>query len=227
MDSSSSGGLRRRQAVDTEANKASSQQNDLNDNFKDGTGDEDNMEEASDKETRLTLMEEVLLLGLKDKEVSWHSRLWCNFCWWIELCSEDGRDVETSMMWRFFSHISVQRQQNQRWHEYDDDFFLLAPIHLSWLLLVCFVDVLMRFLYNLERENRQNRGERIVHDCESRNVNVIKLKGKIWILFDTKLYSFQKVLWTCHEIAEKCSIELDVFQVDKRPKRLFRTCCVI
>lgn len=68
MDSSSSGGLRRRQAVDTEANKSSSQENDLNDNFKDGTGDEDNMEEASDKETRLTLMEEVLLLGLKDKE---------------------------------------------------------------------------------------------------------------------------------------------------------------
>jgi hypothetical protein len=31
--------------------------------------DNDNMED-SDKETRLTLMEEVLLLGLKDKEVS-------------------------------------------------------------------------------------------------------------------------------------------------------------
>lgn len=72
MDSSSSGGLRRRQAVETnpESNKSSSAANDLNDNFKDGTGDEDNMEEASDKETRLTLMEEVLLLGLKDKEVS-------------------------------------------------------------------------------------------------------------------------------------------------------------
>lgn len=73
MDSSSSGGLRRRQAADAnpDNNKSGSSQNDLNDNFKDGTGEEDNMEEASDKETRLTLMEEVLLLGLKDKEVSW------------------------------------------------------------------------------------------------------------------------------------------------------------
>jgi Golgi phosphoprotein 3 len=42
--------------------------NDHNDNFKNGS-DEDNIEETSDKETRLTLMEEVLLLGLKDKEV--------------------------------------------------------------------------------------------------------------------------------------------------------------
>lgn len=72
MDSSSSGGLRRRPAADAsaETNKSSTSNNDLNDNFNDGT-DEDNMEETSDKETRLTLMEEVLLLGLKDKEVSW------------------------------------------------------------------------------------------------------------------------------------------------------------
>lgn len=42
----------------------SSSQNDLNSN---PTIDED-----SDKETRLTLMEEVLLLGLKDKEVCYH-----------------------------------------------------------------------------------------------------------------------------------------------------------
>jgi hypothetical protein len=32
------------------------------------------IDEDSDKETRLTLMEEVLLLGLKDKEVCLHSR---------------------------------------------------------------------------------------------------------------------------------------------------------
>lgn len=48
---------------------STSTNNDHNDNFKDDT-ENDNMEETSDKETRLTLMEEVLLLGLKDKEVS-------------------------------------------------------------------------------------------------------------------------------------------------------------
>lgn len=40
----------------------------VNDNFKDDETDE--AAEECDKETRLTLMEEVLLLGLKDKEVS-------------------------------------------------------------------------------------------------------------------------------------------------------------
>lgn len=33
---------------------------------------EDSIEDCDSKETRLTLMEEVLLLGLKDKEVSKH-----------------------------------------------------------------------------------------------------------------------------------------------------------
>lgn len=47
---------------------STSPNNDHNDNFKNGSEDE-NIEETSDKETRLTLMEEVLLLGLKDKEV--------------------------------------------------------------------------------------------------------------------------------------------------------------
>lgn len=74
--SSSSGGLVRR----TNAAKSSSSDfntsststnNDHNDNFKNGSEDE-NLEETSDKETRLTLMEEVLLLGLKDKEVRIH-----------------------------------------------------------------------------------------------------------------------------------------------------------
>jgi golgi phosphoprotein 3 len=74
MNSSSSGGLlRRRTAVencsDGSGSSTSNSNNDHNDNLKDET-DEDNLEEASDKETRLTLMEEVLLLGLKDKEVS-------------------------------------------------------------------------------------------------------------------------------------------------------------
>ena len=72
--SASSGGLvRRRTAVETNADNngsnSSTSNNDHNDNFKDDA-DNDNMEETSDKETRLTLMEEVLLLGLKDKEVS-------------------------------------------------------------------------------------------------------------------------------------------------------------
>lgn len=40
---------------------------DSQDNNKDN---EDNIEDGDSKETRLTLMEEVLLLGLKDKEVS-------------------------------------------------------------------------------------------------------------------------------------------------------------
>lgn len=74
MSSSSTGLVRRTNAKSlsgSEFNGASSTStlNDFNDNFKTGTED-DIMEETSDKETRLTLMEEVLLLGLKDKEVS-------------------------------------------------------------------------------------------------------------------------------------------------------------
>ena len=73
--SSSSGGLVRRTnaAKSTELSSNASTNNDLNDNFKNGS-DEENPEETSDKETRLTLMEEVLLLGLKDKEV--RMRVW-------------------------------------------------------------------------------------------------------------------------------------------------------
>lgn len=71
--SGSSGGLVRRtnaaKSNSTEFSSSTSTNNDQNDNFKNGSEDE-NPEEASDKETRLTLMEEVLLLGLKDKEVS-------------------------------------------------------------------------------------------------------------------------------------------------------------
>jgi len=70
--SASSGGLvRRRTTVESNADNngsnSSTSNNDHNDNFKDDA-DNDNLEETSDKETRLTLMEEVLLLGLKDKE---------------------------------------------------------------------------------------------------------------------------------------------------------------
>lgn len=67
--SGSSGGLVRRTnaAKNSEYSSSTSTNNDHNDNFKNGSEDE-NIEETSDKETRLTLMEEVLLLGLKDKE---------------------------------------------------------------------------------------------------------------------------------------------------------------
>ena len=68
--SSSSGLVRRTNAKsssETNGTSSTSTQNDFNDNFN-GTEDE-SLEETSDKETRLTLMEEVLLLGLKDKEV--------------------------------------------------------------------------------------------------------------------------------------------------------------
>lgn len=71
--SSSTGLVRRTNAAKSSSSdfngSSTSTPNDLNDNFKNGTEDE-SLEEASDKETRLTLMEEVLLLGLKDKEVS-------------------------------------------------------------------------------------------------------------------------------------------------------------
>lgn len=64
-----------------------------------------------------------------------------------QTCSEDGRDVETSMMERFFPFLcndsKISGDMNTTMI-----FFLLASIHLSWLLLVCFVDVLMRFMHN-------------------------------------------------------------------------------
>lgn len=77
MATANSGLVRRRTAVenssDYNGSSTSASNNDHNDNFKD-EAESENMEETSDKETRLTLMEEVLLLGLKDKEVSWRIR---------------------------------------------------------------------------------------------------------------------------------------------------------
>jgi hypothetical protein len=71
--SSSTGLVRRTNAAKSSSSdfngSSTSTTNDFNDNLANGTEDE-SLEEASDKETRLTLMEEVLLLGLKDKEVS-------------------------------------------------------------------------------------------------------------------------------------------------------------
>lgn len=84
MSSSTTTGLVRRQNAaksnSAEFNGSStSSQNDLNDNLKNGADDE-SLEETSDKETRLTLMEEVLLLGLKDKEVSRRAHNSCENC---------------------------------------------------------------------------------------------------------------------------------------------------
>lgn len=72
MSSQSSGLVQRRTAKpssDSNGPSTSASTSDFNGDFKDEASGE-NMEESSDKETRLTLMEEVLLLGLKDKEVS-------------------------------------------------------------------------------------------------------------------------------------------------------------
>lgn len=45
---------------------------DDNQELHDNKDQEDNIDDGDSKETRLTLMEEVLLLGLKDKEVSFY-----------------------------------------------------------------------------------------------------------------------------------------------------------
>lgn len=59
-------GLVRRIKTRTDADANSSAGNEENDNSPDR---DEELEENDSKETRLTLMEEVLLLGLKDKEV--------------------------------------------------------------------------------------------------------------------------------------------------------------
>lgn len=62
--------VRRVKARDTESNGGSSSSAANNVDQEDNKVDkEDEMEDCDSKETRLTLMEEVLLLGLKDKEV--------------------------------------------------------------------------------------------------------------------------------------------------------------
>lgn len=62
-------GLVQRRNVNRDNSGLSSKENQDNINDKKSDGDEDN-EDGDSKETRLTLMEEVLLLGLKDKEVN-------------------------------------------------------------------------------------------------------------------------------------------------------------
>lgn len=62
--SEASGLVFRRNVVKTQENGAASLDND-----RDGKDKETESEDVDSKETRLTLMEEVLLLGLKDKEV--------------------------------------------------------------------------------------------------------------------------------------------------------------
>ena len=62
-----------------------SQGNSIEDNDSNKDQDED-MDNNDSKETRLTLMEEVLLLGLKDKEVSKMCNTYYLFVWlYVEL----------------------------------------------------------------------------------------------------------------------------------------------
>lgn len=123
MNSASSGGVVRRRTAaeassDYNGSSTSTSNNDHNDNFKDDADDE-NMEETSDKETRLTLMEEVLLLGLKDKEVS--------FCKKNTTCASlafrneylqtmrfnENRESET---WRWFFGKKAGKKRRRWWH---------------------------------------------------------------------------------------------------------------
>ena len=70
---SGEGGLKKRNVNNPNANDSKyndSNKNDDNNNSDKEKNEEDNDEyDADSKETRLTLMEEILLLGLKDREV--------------------------------------------------------------------------------------------------------------------------------------------------------------
>lgn len=69
--------------VDMPSNKG--QEND------DRQGSEEELEDLDSKETRLTLMEEVLLLGLKDKEVCWNFTVWGFGSWQLDIsCAYQG-----------------------------------------------------------------------------------------------------------------------------------------
>ena len=71
MDQSSTGLVQRR--VTQAAANTSSAKSEIKDDLNGGKKSPDEMDNDVDsKETRLTLMEEVLLLGLKDKEVCLH-----------------------------------------------------------------------------------------------------------------------------------------------------------
>lgn len=61
-------GLIQRRNVHREANDRNQEDSD---GEKRRASSDDDLEDGDSKQTRLTLMEEVLLLGLKDKEVSW------------------------------------------------------------------------------------------------------------------------------------------------------------
>lgn len=63
--SEGSGLVFRRNVVKAQENGAAALENDKEEKAQEP-------EDVDSKETRLTLMEEVLLLGLKDKEVSWN-----------------------------------------------------------------------------------------------------------------------------------------------------------
>lgn len=69
MMNRSEGLVRRVKARDTESNSGGAGSASSNYDQENKNEVEDEMEDCDSKETRLTLMEEVLLLGLKDKEV--------------------------------------------------------------------------------------------------------------------------------------------------------------
>lgn len=60
-------GLKQRRNV--QRDKEEKNQNDSDDEKRRHSSGDDDLDDGDSKETRLTLMEEVLLLGLKDKEV--------------------------------------------------------------------------------------------------------------------------------------------------------------
>ena len=73
VNSSSSGGLGQDGSTDQgggHTDQSSGHQQDSDSNSQKDLNSNPTVDEDSDKATRLTLMEEVLLLGLKDKEVS-------------------------------------------------------------------------------------------------------------------------------------------------------------
>lgn len=97
-------GLVRRVKTRSDTSDAnSSAGNEENDNSPDR---DEELDENDSKETRLTLMEEVLLLGLKDKEVKrrkieWKSIGLIEKIWWAKLM---GVKAELFMMFAFLCY---------------------------------------------------------------------------------------------------------------------------
>lgn len=72
-----SGLVQRRTEASRSAAAADKEKSPGEDEYESRRGEEDDDDQGDAKETRLTLMEEVLLLGLKDREV------WRDFCGFV------------------------------------------------------------------------------------------------------------------------------------------------